>query len=493
VPFSLRARLTLAYGLSFAAILILIFVSLHRILGANLLADLDSELNTFTQDIAETVGRGGLDRQASVQKAVDLRIRSALFERPLFTYVTDRDGSVKATDRNTNVDRDKLRQLADEAIRTGEATSSSVQSNDGGSIRVRTVPIITRDGILGTVQAGRTEQSIENALSALERMLLIQGTLGAALALVIGYGVATQGLRPLKRVMAVAQRIHAGRLDERLNMSQGPREVVEVAATFDGMLGRIREQFDQQRKFVADVSHELRTPLTALQGNIDVLLLDPTLPADVAEQLRLVSAECSRLIRLATNLLYVAQAELDRPPDRREVDLHELCIEVFHQMRDIKPRVTVRLVHEDQARVIGDRDRLKQLLLNLVDNAIKYTPAGGTVSLGLHREAGVARIVVRDTGIGIPADKLEAIFQRFYTIDQRTDHTVKGAGLGLSIVEWVVKSHGGTIEVQSEPGTGSTFTVRLPSIESDLPPDDDLHESVEPSVPEAEEEVVTAG
>jgi signal transduction histidine kinase len=328
-------------------------------------------------------------------------------------------------------------------------------------------------------------------------MLLIQGGLGTALALVIGYGVAAQGLRPLKRVIALAQRIHAGRLDERLNMAQGPREVVEVADTFDGMLGRIREQFDQQRKFVADVSHELRTPLTALQGNIDVLLLDPTLPADVAMQLRLVSAECARLIRLATNLLYVAQAELDRPPDRREVDLHELCIEVFHQMRDIKPGVAVRLAHEDQAQVIGDRDRLKQLLLNLVDNAIKYTPAGGTVSLGLHRELDSVKIVVTDTGIGIPEDRREAIFQRFYTIDQRTDRTVKGAGLGLSIVDWVVKSHDGTIEVDSEPGKGSTFTVTLPAPEGELLAEDEPAEPAPEAVDaksEAEGEVsITRG
>jgi signal transduction histidine kinase len=278
-------------------------------------------------------------------------------------------------------------------------------------------------------------------------------------------------------------------------MSDGPREVVEVADTFDDMLGRIREQFDQQRKFVADVSHELRTPLTALQGNIDVLLLDPTLPADVAEQLRLVSGECARLIRLSTNLLYIAQSDLDRPADRREVDLHELCLEVFHQMREVKPGVTVRLVDEDQAHVIGDRDRLKQLLLNLIDNAIKYTPAGGSVSIGLHREADAAVIVVKDTGIGIPKDKLELIFQRFYTVDQKTDRTVKGAGLGLSIVDWVVRSHDGTIRVESDLGQGTTFTVRLPAVGGEPLPEEDGGETVvdEAESPETIPTTVTSG
>ncbi len=465
MPLSLRARLTLAYGGTFAVILLLIFISLHRILGANLLGDLDRELDGYSREIAESWSLAG---DQNVQRVVDRVTRSAVPEVPLFTLVTKTDGRRLGFTRVINVDVSELRTLADEAIRTGESFSTSIRLRNGTDARIRTTIVVTPGGILGTVQAGRSEISVENALDALERMPLVQGSLGSALALVIGYGVATQGLRPLKRVVALAQRIHAGRLDERLNLTQGPREVVEVASTFDGMLGRIREQFDQQRKFVADVSHELRTPLTALQGNIDVLLLDTTLPPEVADQLRLVSAECTRLIRLATNLLYVAQAELDRPPDRRPVDLHELCIEVYHQMRDIKPGVAVRLAHEDQAQVIGDRDRLKQLLLNLVDNAVKYTPVGGNVSIGLHRDQDAARIVVKDTGIGIPKEQRERVFERFYTVDQKTDRTVKGAGLGLSIVDWVVKTHDGTIAIESEVGAGTTFTVRLPAIGAEL-------------------------
>lgn len=471
---SLRARLTLAYGGSFATILILIFVTLHRILGPQLLGDLDRQLNAYTRNVADDIATANAYADRTViERIVKRNASRALPERPLFTIVKVEGLTSPIRDQAVRIDPGLMTALSNDAVASDEAQSRSVNVAGNSDVRVRTILIRLNDEVIGTVQAGRSEVGVEDTLDLLQRMLLIQGGLGIALALALGYLVANQGLRPLKRVVALAQRIHAGRLDERLNIKYGPHEVVEVASTFDGMLARIYEQFDQQRRFVADVSHELRTPLTALRGNIDVLLLDPDLPEDVAAQLRLVSAECARLIRLSTNLLLVAQAEMDRPPDRREVDLHELCIEVFHQMRDAKPGVAVRLVHEDQVRVIGDRDRLKQLLLNLVDNAIKYTPAGGNVAIGLHREPGWARIEVRDTGIGIPKEQQDKIFQRFYTVDQKTDRTVKGAGLGLSIVDWVVKTHDGQISLDSAPGEGTLFTVRLPSMEREPAPDDD--------------------
>lgn len=469
MPLSLRARLTLAYGGSFAGILLLLFVSLHRILGAGLMSDLDRQLDAYARDIGtQAANSDNFDDPAFINDVIEHASEAALPNSPLFTVVWNaaRPDSPPGVfpARSVNVDPNDLRRLSDAAMAAGEASSETIQfSGSDANIRVRTIPVQTRDGrIVGTIQAGESQGSVDSALTQLERMFLIGGGLGTLLALVLGYVVATQGLRPLKRVMGLANRINARRLDERLAMTHGPREVRELARTFDAMLSRIREAFDQQQRFVADVSHELRTPLTAMRGHIDVLLLDPDLPEELAGELRLISAECSRLIRLSSNLLYIAQAELERPPDMRPVELDVLCLEVLHQMQDTKPGVAVRLVHEDQATVIGDRDRLKQLLLNLLDNAIKYTPAGGSVSLSLSREAGWARIVVADSGVGIPADQTDKIFRRFYTVDQRLDRTVKGAGLGLAIVDWVVQSHHGTIEVDSEVGKGTTFAVRLP-------------------------------
>ncbi len=480
MPLSLRARLTLAYGGSFAIILIVIFVALHRILGASLINDLDRQLDAFARDIAQEATRaeGPLDPELTAT-LLDRVYTARLPEQPGFVVVASRAAQKEVISGRTAVDPEDLKRLRDAVFESGQGTYDSVPLPGGVSIRVRTLPLILREGtVLGVVQAGQSEQTIDTALSKLERMLIIGGGIGFAGALILGYVVTSQGLKPLKDVVSLARRIHARRLDERLGLAHGPREVRELADTFDAMLGRIREAFDQQQRFVADVSHELRTPLTALRGNIDVMLLDPTLPPDVVQQLRLVSAECSRLIRLSSNLLYIAQAELARPPDRRPVDLDVLCLEVFHQMRDIKPGVAVRLAHEDQVTIVGDRDRLKQLLLNLTDNAIKYTPAGGSVSLALHREPGWARITVKDTGIGIPPDKKELIFQRFYTVDQRTDRAVKGAGLGLAIVDWVVKSHEGTIELESEAGKGTTFTVRLPRPAAEIEIEEEPPETV---------------
>ena len=238
-------------------------------------------------------------------------------------------------------------------------------------------------------------------------------------------------------------------------------EVQRLADTFDAMLERLDAAFQQQRNFVLDVSHELRTPLTALQGNLDVLLMDDRLDGEMRTQLERMSKEVGRLIRLTSNLLYLAHADAGRELDRRPVELDTLCLEVYRQTKDLRPEVKFRLGHEDQVTVVGDRDLLKQLVLNLVDNSLKYTPANGEVTLSLYGDQSRARIVVRDTGPGIRPDQIPLIFRRFYQAEGG-EKRAGGAGIGLAISDWIARAHGGKIAVESELGKGSTFTVSLP-------------------------------
>jgi len=213
---------------------------------------------------------------------------------------------------------------------------------------------------------------------------------------------------------------------------------------------------------VMDVSHELRTPLTALRGNLDVMLMDKNLDADSRSQLEKMSAEVGRLIRLTSNLLYLAHAEAGRDIVRRPVELDALCLEVIYQARTLRDDVAVRLGHEEQVTVSGDRDLLKQLILNLVDNAIKYSPGGGEVTVSLFEQGDLAEIVVADQGPGIPADQLTKIFERFYRVANNQSRTVGGAGIGLAISRWIAQVHGGDIRVESDVGIGSRFVVTLP-------------------------------
>jgi len=175
-----------------------------------------------------------------------------------------------------------------------------------------------------------------------------------------------------------------------------------------------------------------------------------------------MSSEVARLIRLTSNLLYLAHAEAGREIARRPVELDALCLEVVHQARALREDVSVRLDNEAQVTVLGDRDLLKQLVLNLVDNAIKYSPTNGDVSVSLFEMGDTVQIVVADRGPGIPPEQLEQIFERFYRVSGAQSRTVGGAGIGLAISRWIAQAHGGDIRVESDVGAGSRFIVVLP-------------------------------
>jgi signal transduction histidine kinase len=226
------------------------------------------------------------------------------------------------------------------------------------------------------------------------------------------------------------------------------------------MMERLEKAFETQKRFIADASHELRTPLTAIRGNADLMRIAPPEERDVC--LTAIRREAERMSRLVTDLLLLAEADVEQQPvDKRPVDLDQLVTEVYRSALAVAGgRVSVELEPADAVRIPGDPDRLKQLILNLMDNAIKFTPDGGAVNLSLIAEADGARIEVVDSGIGIAPEEQEAIFERFYRVEQ--SRARKGSGLGLAICAWIVHAHGGTIDVRSASGKGSTFTVRLP-------------------------------
>jgi len=235
-------------------------------------------------------------------------------------------------------------------------------------------------------------------------------------------------------------------------------------AAFNEMLDRLEQVFRSQQRFVADVSHELRTPLTTIRGNLDLLKMGAAeSPEDRQATLATIEGEVTRLSRLVSDLLFLARSETGIPMEFQPVELDTLLLDVYRQAQTLVNGVTLTLGHEDQAVVKGDPDRLRQLFLNLVDNALKYTPAGGQVTLSLYREGNWAKIIVEDTGIGIPEEAIPHLFERFYRVDKARSRGRGGTGLGLAIVKEVTDSHGGHIEVTSEEGRGSRFTVWLPT------------------------------
>jgi len=292
-------------------------------------------------------------------------------------------------------------------------------------------------------------------------ILLIGIPFGLLVALIAGWIIARGALRPIGRISRTVHAIGESRdLSRRLNFIGPHDEVGRLADTFDGMMVRLEKAFETQKRFIADASHELRTPLTAIRGNADLMTM---VPGDERELcLTAIRRESERMSRLVNDLLLLAEADIEEQPVHLQlIDLDDVVRDAYHSSLVLAAdKVAVVLEHADPVSVCADPDRIKQLLLNLLDNAVKFTPKGGVVTLSLRWERTVARIEVADTGVGIPREEQEAIFQRFYRVEEA--RSKRGSGLGLAICSWIVSVHSGSIEVRSEPGKGSTFTVRLP-------------------------------
>jgi signal transduction histidine kinase len=468
----IRLRLTLWYSALFIGTLILFGVALYSIARYSLYSDVDRTLQRGAGAAIES-WRFVVDQNlTAIEEGSDLRFQSApvdvLARTDLFLELRLPNGTVIDASRNLGAEPLPLNVLALERVQAGEATLTRATLNNE-PIRVYTEPFIFNGRVVGFVQVARSLRELEATLQSLAVFIMTGIGLTFLFTLLVGAWLAERVLEPVDAVTQAALRIsRAEDLSRRLPPYQPLDEIGRLIAAFNEMLSRLDEVFRDQQRFVADVSHELRTPLTALQGNIDLLKRGAISdPVAVNESLATIESEVARLNRLVADLLLLARADGGEKTAWQPVELDTLLLDVFRQGRVLatasNASVRLRLGHEDQATVLGDPDRLRQLFLNLVDNAIKYTPEGEVVlSLWKDEEKGEVRVVVQDTGIGIPADALPLLFRRFYRTDKARSRQLGGTGLGLAIVDWIVQAHHGSIEVQSEEGKGSTFTITLP-------------------------------
>jgi two-component system, OmpR family, sensor kinase len=316
---------------------------------------------------------------------------------------------------------------------------------------------------IATLQVATSLTVIDAARANLLNILFTAAGIAVAMAGLGSWIVLGRSLAPLDAVTQTAQAINrADDLSRRIPYT-GPAtdEIGSLIASFNQTLERLENLFTSQRRLLADVSHELRTPLTVIKGSADLMRRMKQLDE---ESLSSIEQEAGRLTRLVGGLLLLAQAESGKLSlDLKPVEMDTLLLEVFQEMRVLAGgKLHMKMAEIDQAQVHGDRDRLKQVLLNLAGNAIQYTPAGGDVIMGLAKIGEQVRIIVRDTGPGIPAEDLPFIFERFYRAEKsRTRSRISGFGLGLSIAQWIIENHGGTIKVESKEGEGTTFAIWL--------------------------------
>lgn len=293
----------------------------------------------------------------------------------------------------------------------------------------------------------------------------------------LGYVLADTSLRPLEGIVDELEAVTDGRsLHRRLAVPVSADELARLAATMNRMLGRLEESFVTLRRFTADASHELKTPLQVLRAGVERAMTNPRTPTEALQSLEEVLEEIHRMSELVDNLLTLARADEGRATLAvNPVDLRDLVNEAVETAGILgeEPGIRVRCeVPETPVEVPVDRSRIRQLLLNLVTNAIKYTPSGGRVSIALVDQGDTAALIIGDDGIGIPATDLPHIFDRFYRVDTARSRTGErpGAGLGLAITKWIAEAHRGTITVQSRPGRGTVFTVTLPRGQAAAPP-----------------------
>jgi signal transduction histidine kinase len=265
----------------------------------------------------------------------------------------------------------------------------------------------------------------------------------------------------VKKVTATAQDIASSSdLSRRVNY-QGPKdEVGELAATFDRMIEQLDRLLQSQRTFVADASHELRGPLTVIRGNLDLLKRNLS-EEDRAESTRVLEAEMTRMTRIVNDLLVLAEVESGPLEQQQTVSLKDILLDAQDRALLLAGNRKIAIGRQEDLWVKGDGHKLDQMVNNLVTNAIKYTPDGGTITLSLYQDGDWACLEVADTGIGISAEHLPHIFDRFYRVDKAHSRAGGGTGLGLAIVKGIAQQHGGNVTVTSEPGKGSTFIVRL--------------------------------
>ncbi len=471
---SIQNRLLFIYTTIFI-VAFLLFAAIVYALPRN---RIDAEIDA---DLAEMVAQL---RQGGFETRVDGSLRIAIPDEFLtlktaasFYIITTPDGEIPISSDNLG----NYRELLDDSVLpTTKPVYSSVTVDDT-SIRVYTYPLFpsgeaeTLDNVVGYIQVGRLFDSIKSFYRFLIIALFV-GFAGATASLFLAVLLTPSSFKPLEDIAEVARQItNADDLSMRVPYTEREDEIGVLARSFNLLLERMERLFQTQQQLLADVSHELRTPLTAIRGNVDLMR---RMGEGDEESLDIILEELERMTRLVGDLLLLARADAGGiPMERKPVEVDPLLFEIYHQVMMLDIKVKVTLDEIDQVCVMGDSDRLKQLMWNLVSNATKYTPAGGEVHLRLSKDDGWARFEVQDTGVGISPRELPYIFDRFYRVDKSRSQS--GSGLGLSIARYIAQAHGGSIEVASEVDQGTTFAVLLPLLEEARPYPDDDHEEPE--------------
>jgi heavy metal sensor kinase len=439
-----------------ALVLIGFSALIYGLLARALYAGVDRSLRTELSELEE---------DARVESQLNERMRHWIYElkehENILSVVYDQEGQVY----------ERTVELAASAIPPAPSVSS------GEPIFANaTLPIIGRQRTLaGRLSLGGSEftilmmspmEEVDRELGALLSVLAMAVPIAIVLAGGLAYGMARKALAPVNQLDRLTKEITAERLDRRLRPANPSDELGRLTQTINDMIGRLERSFSEIRRFTADASHEIRTPLTAIRTETEVALRHPLTVSEYQQLLGSILEECERLARLTDQLLTLAREDAGSGRAAWEaVDLARIINDVTETLRPVAENKGLRLLSETNGpvKISGNHLGLRQVFFNVLDNAIKYTPPGGDVNVQLNQRNGEAVVTIRDTGIGIAAEHLPHVFDRFYRVDKARSRAEGGTGLGLSIAQSTLAVHGGRIELASAPGQGTTCMIHLPA------------------------------
>lgn len=459
----IRWRLTLWFALILCAILLLSGIVLNVLLQRYLINEVDGNLRVYSARV-----HGTLDPQA-MNDTLDYDVIHAMlppineFATPgIYIQIIDRNGNIIAKSDSLGDQQLPVNPALIQKGFEGTAAIENVSAGGRAGVRIMVSPLYLKDQTV-LLEIGQSLSHIDSTLTQVRWALLSSIVLALMLAVVSGGFLVRSALTPVSQITGTARSIIKGGLDagRRVDYRGPPDEIGQLASTFDLMIDNLDQAFQSQKHFVADSSHELRGPLTVIRGNLDLLKRGTLSEADRKESLKAIESETARMIKIANDLLLLAEIESQKAPGKETVSLKSIVLEELKRARLLAGKRQVSVGRLESLSITGDTLRLKQVLANLVENAIKYTPETGSIILSLFREGDWARLEVADTGMGIAPEHLPHIFDRFYRVDKARSRATGGAGLGLAIVKGIVEQHAGHVTVTSEPGTGTTFTVWL--------------------------------
>jgi len=461
---SLRSRLFLWYALAISILVIGLTFAAQQVMVTSLRVEIDDRLQERTEVVAKAIISNPGTSREHYEILIEQLTEQQLPFVPAVLRISDSQRNVLATFGDIPDPMAPIldRQLLLPELAEGRFETIKVRGHD--ALRLYTIAVSDPSTLrtIALVQTGDSLAPVITAQRELWQYSLVVAIVGSLVALLIGLFILRRGLRPLEAVINHVRQIGSMDLGAEIPEEPRPPELQQLADNVNSMLRRLDKAFKAREVFIAGVSHDLRTPLTVLQGQIEVMQMQPTTDAETKKSIEKMSREVRRLVRMTNNLLLNAQLEAKPLLVPGEVNLREVLEDVERDAKVLAEGLDFKVSASAVLTVPGDYDLLKQMLLNVVDNAAKFTPRGGFIELSLSQKDEHAILRVADSGQGISKEHLAHVTEPFYKADPVRRSGGTGVGLGLAIVKQVVEVHGGQLEIQSQEGIGTTVTIRLP-------------------------------